>query len=178
VAHQKSSAVFICFATSIPATIASAPALPRPFRDSGSFAFCSSMPIWVSRCAKLISFRLWGMAASSLFPVLSENNPSLEGVTMSYVWYEYYEAVVLETDWTKMHERIQSAECKIHDRQRVLSEDHGGTPQERQAIANALNGMRTLQAEVADWQSRQALRASETSAKASIPEQGMRPNAI
>ena len=118
------------------------------------------------------------MAASSLLPVFSENNLSLEGATMSYVWYEYYEAVVLETDWTKMHERIQSAECKIHDRQRVLSEDHGGTPQERQAIANALNGMRTLQAEVADWQSRQALRASETSAKASIPEQGMRPNAI
>jgi hypothetical protein len=137
--------------------------------------------MWVFPCAKLISFKFWGMAASSLVPVLSENNLSLEGVTMSYVWYEYYEAVVLETDWTKMHERIQSAECKIHDRQRVLSEDHGGTPQERQAIANALNGMRTLQAEVADWQSRQAPRASDakiTPADPPIPDQGMRPNAI
>ena len=75
---------------------------------------------------------------------------------MSYVWYESYRAVVLETDWTKMHDRIQSAECKINDRQRVLSEDHGGTPQERRAIANALNGMRTLRTEVADWQKRQA----------------------
>ena len=57
---------------------------------------------------------------------------------MSYVWYESYKAVVLETDWTKMHDRIQSAECKMHDRQRELSADHGGTPEERQAILNAL----------------------------------------
>ena len=75
---------------------------------------------------------------------------------MSYVWYESYKAVVLETDWTKMHDRIQSAECKIRDRQRELSEDHGGTKQERQAIAKALDGMRTLLTEVADWQSRQS----------------------
>jgi len=94
---------------------------------------------------------------------------------MSYVWYESYKAVVLETDWTKMHDRIQSAESKINDRQRVLSADYGGTPQERQAIANALNGMRTLGTEVADWQSRQAARASEaeiTSAIAPSPEAG------
>ena len=63
---------------------------------------------------------------------------------MSYVWYESYKAVVLETDWTKMHDRIQSAECKMHDRQRELSADHGGTPEERQAILNALKGMRTV----------------------------------
>ena len=75
---------------------------------------------------------------------------------MSYVWYESYKAVVLETDWTTMHDRIQSAECEMHDRQRELSADHGGTPEERQAIANALNGMRTLREEIADWQGRQA----------------------
>ena len=57
---------------------------------------------------------------------------------MSYVWYESYKAVVLETDWTKMHDRIQAAECKIHDRQIELSADHGGAPEERQAILNAL----------------------------------------
>jgi len=58
--------------------------------------------------------------------------------------------IVLETDWTKMHDRIQSARCKMHDRQRAISEDHGCTPQERQAIDSALNGMRTLQTELAD----------------------------
>jgi len=78
---------------------------------------------------------------------------------MTYVWYESYKAVALETDWTKMHERIQSAESKINDRKRVLSLDHGGTPEERQAIANALNAMSTLRTEVASWQTRQATQA-------------------
>jgi hypothetical protein len=85
---------------------------------------------------------------------------SLDGMTMTYVWYESYEAVVLETDWTKMQDRIQSAESKINNRKRVLSEDHGGTPEERQAIANALNAMGTLRTEVADWQSGQAPQAT------------------
>lgn len=75
---------------------------------------------------------------------------------MTYFWYESYKAVVLETDWTKIPERIQWAESKINDRRCVLSQDHGGTPEERQAIANALNAMHTLRTEVADWQSRQA----------------------
>jgi hypothetical protein len=78
---------------------------------------------------------------------------------MTYVWYESYKAVALETDWTRMHERIQSAESKINDRKRVLSLDHGGTPEERQAIANALNAMGTLRREVADWLSRQSAEA-------------------
>ena len=78
---------------------------------------------------------------------------------MTYVWYESYEAVVLETDWTKMQERIQSAESKISDRQRVLSLDHAGTPNERQAITNALNALSTLRTEVADWRSRQTPQA-------------------
>src|SRR5579864_9248999 len=91
---------------------------------------------------------------------------------MSYVWYESYKAVVLETDWTKMHDRIQSAECKIQDRQRELSrelsQDHGGTPQERQAIAKALDGMRTLRTEIADWQSRQSPQKSEAKTTSEI----------
>ena len=78
---------------------------------------------------------------------------------MTYVWFESYEAVALETDWLKMHERIQSAESKMEDRKRVLSQDHGGTPEERQAIANALNALGTLRTEVDDWQSRQAAEA-------------------
>lgn len=90
---------------------------------------------------------------------------------MSYVWYEAYKAVVLETDWTQMHDRIQSAECKIHDRQRVLSQDHGGTPQERQEIFNALSSMRTLRTEVADLQSRQALQVIDANATSEIAPQ-------
>src|SRR4029077_2033263 len=98
-------------------------------------------------------------------------------MNMTYTWYESYKAVVLETDWKKMPERIQSAESKINDRQRVLSEDHGGTPQERQAIANALKAMCSVRTEVADWQSRQTTRASDAEQKsplrfAAVPEQG------
>jgi hypothetical protein len=79
-----------------------------------------------------------------------------DDMTLTYVWYESYESVALETDWTKMHELIQSVESKINDRKRVLSLDHGGTLGERQAIANALDALDTLRTEVADWQSRQA----------------------
>jgi hypothetical protein len=82
---------------------------------------------------------------------------------MTYVWYESYKAVVLETDWTKMHERFQSAESKINDRKRVLSLDHGGTPDERQAIANALDALGTLRTEVANWQIRQAAKTERLS---------------
>jgi hypothetical protein len=74
---------------------------------------------------------------------------------MTYVWYEAYKTAVLETDWTKMQERLQSAESAIHERQRVLSMDHGGTPEERQAIADALNSVRVLQTEAAEWKNQQ-----------------------
>jgi hypothetical protein len=105
--------------------------------------------------APLLLFLFW----------LRDQIPAFGGMTMTYTWYESYKAVVLETDWTKMPERIQSAESKINDRQRVLSEDHGGTPHERQAIANALEAMCTVRTEVADWQSRQTPRASDAEQK-------------
>jgi hypothetical protein len=107
----------------------------------------------------LISFNFREMAASLLLP-LYQTTISLDGVNMGYVWYDSYKAVIVETDWTKMQDRIQSAKSKINDRKRVLSEDHGGTPEERQAIANALNAMGTLRTEVADWQSRQVPRVT------------------
>jgi hypothetical protein len=75
-------------------------------------------------------------------------------MTMTYSWHESYRAALLETDWTRMQERVEVAESEIHKRQRVLSEDHGGTPEERQAIADALNGMKALRREAADWQHR------------------------
>jgi len=59
---------------------------------------------------------------------------------MTFTWYHSYRAAILETDWTTMQERLQSAELEIHERQRILSLDHGGSPEERQAIADALRG--------------------------------------
>ena len=76
-------------------------------------------------------------------------------MSTTFNWHESYRAALLETDWTKMKERLQAAESEICKRKHVLSMDHGGTPEERQAITDALNGMKSMQAEVAEWQHRQ-----------------------
>jgi hypothetical protein len=70
---------------------------------------------------------------------------------MTYVWHGAYKTAILETDCTKLQERLQSAESAIHERQHTLSMDHGGTAEERQAIADALNGMKVLRREAAEW---------------------------
>lgn len=74
---------------------------------------------------------------------------------MTQTWQEAYRAAILETDWTQMRERLHIAESEIRKRQHVFSMDHGGTPQERQEIADALRGMESLRIEVAEWQNPQ-----------------------
>jgi hypothetical protein len=66
---------------------------------------------------------------------------------MTYLWHEWYRTAILETDWAKMQERLRSAELDLNERQRILSLDRG-TPAERQAFADALNGLRALRTEV------------------------------
>ena len=70
-------------------------------------------------------------------------------------WFEFYRAALLETDWCKLPERIRVAESALHERQRVLSADHGGTPEERRAIADALTGLAVLRKEATEYQARQ-----------------------
>jgi hypothetical protein len=53
-----------------------------------------------------------------------------------------------------IQDRLQTAKSEIRKRQHVFSMDHGGTPEERQAITDALHGMEGLRAEVAEWQNR------------------------
>jgi hypothetical protein len=81
---------------------------------------------------------------------------------MNNPWYKSYRAAILETDWTKMQERLRTAESEIRKRQHVFSMDHGGTREERQAIADALRGIEGLRADVDEWQNRQ-LRAGASS---------------
>lgn len=83
-------------------------------------------------------------------------------MTMTYNWHESYRAALLETDWTRMQERVKAAEADISERQRVLSMDHGGTPEERQAIADAINGMKVLRKEAAEWQHQQVSEGDTT----------------
>jgi hypothetical protein len=72
-------------------------------------------------------------------------------VATSYSWRESYLAALLETDWTKMQERIQTAESEIHKRRLMLVQDYGGTSEEREALVNALSGLRVLRMDAASW---------------------------
>jgi hypothetical protein len=72
-------------------------------------------------------------------------------VATRYSWWESYQAALLETDWTKMQERIQTAESEIDKRRLMLVQDHGGTSEEREALVSALSGLRVLRMDAASW---------------------------
>jgi hypothetical protein len=63
--------------------------------------------------------------------------------------------LTLETDWTKIEEKIQAAENGIGARLHEFSLNHGGTPEENQAIVDALHGLDVLRKDVAAWQGSQ-----------------------
>ena len=62
----------------------------------------------------------------------------------NYVWDELYEAAILETDYVRLPQRLQAAKAAIDDRLHNLLLDHGGTPEERLAISDALQGLNVL----------------------------------
>jgi hypothetical protein len=67
---------------------------------------------------------------------------------VDYVWKGLYEAAILETDYGKLTQRIHAAKGAIDDRLHELMLDHGGTPEERQAISDALFVLNVLGQEV------------------------------
>jgi hypothetical protein len=69
-------------------------------------------------------------------------------MTADYVWKEPYNAALVETDSKKLRERIRAAKAAIDDRLHELQMDHGGTPEERQAITAALDGLNFLRREL------------------------------
>jgi hypothetical protein len=66
-------------------------------------------------------------------------------------WEDRYQIAVLETNVSKMEERIEVAESAMHARLHELSFHHGGTLEEHRAIADALNRIDILGSEVATW---------------------------
>ena len=74
------------------------------------------------------------------------------GLKTKYGWQQLYATALLETDWLKIEEEIQLAENGIRRRLHEFSMNHGGTPEENQAVENALNGLKVLRKEVAAWQ--------------------------
>jgi hypothetical protein len=66
-------------------------------------------------------------------------------------WQNLYQAAVLETDWAIIEERIKAVESAVEARLHEFSLDHGGTPEENQAIINAVTKLNILRADVARW---------------------------
>lgn len=58
---------------------------------------------------------------------------------------------MLETDWAHMEDRIQAAESAIIGRLQEFFSNHGGIPEENQAMVDALNSLDSLRAGVASW---------------------------
>jgi hypothetical protein len=76
-------------------------------------------------------------------------------MTATFKWHEFYNTAVLETDWSQMDARIQVAEDAMKARLNEFSLNHGGTPEENQAIVDCLNKLNILRAEVASWRGSQ-----------------------
>lgn len=65
-----------------------------------------------------------------------------------YIWAEPYQAALIETDDKKLPLRIRAAKAAIDSRLHELQQDHGGTRDERQAMADALQGLNVLRREL------------------------------
>jgi hypothetical protein len=76
-------------------------------------------------------------------------------MTLTYKWHELYKRALLETDWSKMEERIRAAEAALRQRKHEFALDHGGTPEENQAITDAMRGLTVLRNDAIKWSERQ-----------------------
>lgn len=92
----------------------------------------------------LFSFPLnWPVKRASI----GEGERTVLTVTKRYSWEEIYEAAILETDFSRLPERIKAAQTAIDTRMKEMQQDHQGTPAERAAIQSALAGIRILKRE-------------------------------
>lgn len=65
-----------------------------------------------------------------------------------YAWQELYDTAILETVIEKMQLRVREAKGAIDARLHELQMDHGGSPEERNAISDALAGLNSLRREI------------------------------
>jgi hypothetical protein len=66
---------------------------------------------------------------------------------MEECWRRLYEAAILETDGSKISDRITAAELAIRARMEEIARDPASS-QEQSAISDAMSGLRILQAEL------------------------------
>jgi hypothetical protein len=67
---------------------------------------------------------------------------------IDYVWIEPYQAAMLETDHGKLQKCLPAAKAAIDARLHQLQLDHGGTPEEREAISDALADLNVIRREL------------------------------
>jgi len=72
-------------------------------------------------------------------------------------WEKLYKEAIVETDWSKIQERIEAADFAISARLAEFSVNRGGSPEENQRIQDALDGLTVLRREVAAWRSNRAV---------------------
>jgi hypothetical protein len=65
----------------------------------------------------------------------------------SYEWQRPYEDAIVETDAARLPALITAAQAAIDARIAEIQSMNSGTPEERQAITDARNGLRILIAE-------------------------------
>lgn len=97
-----------------------------------------------------------GSVSQSALPLPKKGKGKRLQMTTEQKWQQLYEDAVLETDGKRIEERIQAAESAIKGRLQEFSLNHGGTPEENQAILDASNGLKVLRSEAAAWGSKRA----------------------
>jgi hypothetical protein len=65
-----------------------------------------------------------------------------------YVWDEAYKAAILETDDKELPNRLRTAKSAIDKRLQEMQMDHGGTPEERHALTDALTALNVTRREL------------------------------
>ena len=78
-------------------------------------------------------------------------------MTAIYEWYETYKAACWNRLVENGEERIQAAKSDLLiKRKEQLSLDHGGTPEENQAIEEAIRSLEVLRKDAMSWSNRGA----------------------
>jgi hypothetical protein len=64
-----------------------------------------------------------------------------------YGWQQCYQDAILETDRSRLPILIRAAHAAIEQRLQQLQDHHPASPEERQAITDAIAGLRVLKHE-------------------------------
>jgi hypothetical protein len=75
-------------------------------------------------------------------------------------WQEIYHVAVLETNWLNLEDHIRATESAIEKRLQGFNLDHGGTPEENQAILDIVQKLNGLRGELALWRASKDLGSS------------------